>query len=86
MITATITAKGQVTIPSYVRKALNLKSRDQVIFIVEGERAILIPARRRSIMELRGSLPATAPFPGHQEIREEVRRQRGQKLALETCR
>lgn len=86
MITATITAKGQVVIPSYVRKALNLKSHDQVIFIVEGERAILIPARRHSIMELRGSLPATAPFSDHQEIRDEVRRQRGEELVQETGR
>ncbi|MDH7475679.1 MAG: hypothetical protein QHJ74_17000 [Anaerolineae bacterium] len=61
-----------------------ITGKGQVIFIVEGERAILIPSRRHSIMKLRGSLPATAPFSDHQEIRDEVRRQRGEGLAQET--
>lgn len=80
---ATITSKGQVTIPKDVRQALGLEAHDQAIFTVEGDRAVLTPVHRRSLMELRGALPATAPFPGHQEIREEVRRQRGEALSQE---
>lgn len=83
MTTATITSKGQVTIPKDVRRALNLKTHDRVIFVIEGERAILIPARRRSIMQLRGILPATVPFPGQQQIRQVVRHRRGEALSRE---
>ena len=86
MSTATITAKGQITIPKDIRQALNLKSQDRVIFVVEGERAILIPARRRSIMELRGTLPSPIPFPGHQQIRQEIRRKRGEVLDQEATK
>jgi AbrB family looped-hinge helix DNA binding protein len=84
MSTSTVTSKGQVTIPRDVRKALNLKARDKVIFVLERDRAILIPARRKSMMELLGCLPATKPYPGTNEIREEVRRRRGQQM-LEVC-
>ena len=85
MLAATITSKGQITIPRDVRQALNLKAHDRVIFVVEGERAILIPVQRRSIMQLRGVLPATASFLGHQQIRQVVGCQRGEALAQETA-
>jgi antitoxin PrlF len=80
----TVTSKGQITIPKNVRQALGLKAHDQAIFTVEGNRAILTPVRKRPIMELRGTLAATESFPGHQEIREEVHRQRGEALSQET--
>ena len=38
---AKLTSKGQVTIPKAVRDALGLKEGDDVIFRVEGNRAVL---------------------------------------------
>lgn len=78
MHTTTLTQKGQVTIPASVRRALNLKPRDRVLIALDGDRAVLIPLRQRSLSQLRGALPATVPFPGHQQVREEIRRQRGE--------
>ena len=83
MSTATVTSKGQVTIPADVRRALRIESGDQLFFMVEGERAILVPAHRQSIMAFQGILQATAPYPGHQEIRETIRRERGEALGRE---
>lgn len=40
---ATITSKGQVTIPKSVRDALSLRERDKIIFVVEGNVAIMRP-------------------------------------------
>lgn len=40
-LTTTLTQKGQVTIPQSVRKSLGLKPRDEIVFTVEGEQAIL---------------------------------------------
>ena len=37
----TVTQKGQVTIPKEVRKILDIKQGDEVIFNVEQEKAIL---------------------------------------------
>ena len=38
---ARVTSKGQVTVPKAVRDALGLKVGDEVIFRVEGNRAVL---------------------------------------------
>jgi AbrB family looped-hinge helix DNA binding protein len=83
MHTTTVTQKGQVTIPKEVRRALNLKPHDRVLITLEGDRAVIIPIRRRALSQFKGVLPATVPFPGHQQIREEIRRQRGEELLKE---
>ncbi len=43
MQTSTLTAKGQVTIPSSVRKNLGIQQGDKVGFIVEDGRVVLLP-------------------------------------------
>lgn len=84
MYTTTLTRKGQVTVPRAVRRALGLKPGDRILVTLDGDRALLVPIHRRSLSQLRGALPATAPFPGHQSIREEIRRQRGEMLRQES--
>lgn len=79
MTTATVTAKGQITIPKDIRQALDLQQGDMVTFILEGERAILIPARRRSIRELRGVFSSQRPHTSHEEIREATGQALGQE-------
>jgi len=78
---ATVTAKGQVTIPKAIRQALGIQEKDKLLFLMEGDRLILIPLRHRPLSELYGSLPATRPYPGHQAIREEVRSELGERMA-----
>jgi len=77
---ATVTAKGQVTIPKAVREALGVQEGDQLLFVVEGSRAVVTPVARRALGDLYGALPATQPFPGHQTIREQVRRELGDRI------
>ena len=38
---AKVTSKGQVTLPKVVRNALGIKEGDEIIFRVEGSRAVL---------------------------------------------
>lgn len=38
---ARVTSKGQVTVPKAVRDALGIKKGDEVVFRVEGNRAVL---------------------------------------------
>lgn len=55
---ATITAKGQLTLPVEIRKALDVKQGDQLVFEVKKDRKLTVsPRRRRSIFELRDMLP-----------------------------
>ena len=66
----TITQKGQVTIPSPVRKALGLKKGDQVKFTVTKNKTALIkPAKKFSILSLYGSLkPKIKPKLSGQDL------------------
>jgi AbrB family looped-hinge helix DNA binding protein len=58
MTTATLTSKGQITIPKQVRDQLHLSTGDRVRFLADGEgRIVMVPATI-SIAELRGCLPA----------------------------
>ena len=73
MISATITSKGQITIPKSVRDALGLQEGHQVVFIIEGDRAYLHPVRPRGVKALRGIAGGLRPYPGRQAEREAAR-------------
>lgn len=55
---ARLTSKGQITVPKSVRDALQLETGDQVVFRVQGDRAVL--ARTPDFLELAGSIPVPA--------------------------
>jgi AbrB family looped-hinge helix DNA binding protein len=55
---AKITSKGQVTVPKAVRDALGLKEGDEVVFRVEGNRAVL--ARTPDFLDLAGTITVPA--------------------------
>jgi len=70
MITASITSKGQITVPKAVRDALGLEQGQQVIFVIEGDRAYLHPVRSGGVMALRGVAAGLRPFEGRKAERE----------------
>jgi AbrB family looped-hinge helix DNA binding protein len=82
MAMARVTAKGQVTIPVEVRKSLDIKEGDDLLFEVaaEGEARIRI-IKRRSLMDLYGALPATRAYPGKEAVRAAVGRSLGKRHA-----
>jgi antitoxin PrlF len=54
MAVATLTSKGQITIPSQVRRALGLEAGDRVEFIEHGRGQFAIVAVTSSVQELKG--------------------------------
>ncbi len=54
MTTATVTSKGQITIPSSVRQALQVETGDRVEFIEVDPGRFEIVAATRSVKELKG--------------------------------
>lgn len=55
---ARVTSKGQVTVPKAVREALGIKEGDEVVFRVDGNRAVL--ARTPDLLDLAGSIRVPA--------------------------
>ncbi len=54
MTTATVTSKGQITIPVEVRQALQVNSGDRVEFVQIEPGQFLFVAANRSVLELKG--------------------------------
>jgi len=56
MITSLVGRRGQLTIPSPIRRQLGIQEGDRVAFIYQGDQVLLIPLRQ-SLLDLRGSVP-----------------------------
>ena len=56
MFEATITSKGQVTIPADIRKALGLSAGERVVFTRLDDGTTVMRAKTRSVLELKGML------------------------------
>jgi AbrB family looped-hinge helix DNA binding protein len=54
--TGTISARGQVAIPSNIRKALDLKEGDQILFMTDGSNLIIKKPNWEKFLEM------TEPF------------------------
>lgn len=80
MSRATLTSKGQLTVPKDVRDRLGLKSGDRLVFEVEDDSVRLRVERRKSLGELMGSLPATRKYPGKAAEREAARGHRVRRM------
>ena len=57
---AKITAKGQITIPIHLRKKLNLKDGDKVIFIEENGRVVMENSTRVALREVQDAFEGEA--------------------------
>ena len=75
---AKVTSKGQVTVPKAVRDALGIRVGDEVVFRVEGNRAVL--ARTPDFLELAETIrvPAAKRNVAWDEV---IRRTRSDRAA-----
>ena len=58
MSDATLTSKGQITIPANIRKALRLSTGDRVVFTQLDDGTVIMRAKTRSLLDLKGLLQA----------------------------
>ena len=75
-LSARLSSKGQITIPRAVREALAIGAGDEILFRVEGDRAII--ARTPDLLQLAGSVsvPAAKRGTAWDEVLRETRRTR----------
>jgi antitoxin PrlF len=77
-VAAKVTSKGQVTVPKAVRDALGIREGDEVVFRVEGARAVL--ARTPDFLDLAATI--TVPAAKRNVAWDEViRRTRSERSA-----
>ena len=57
---AKITTKGQITIPIYIRKKLNLKDGDKVIFLEENGRVVMENSTKIALLEVQDAFRGEA--------------------------
>ena len=61
MSTATLTSKGQTTIPKDIRDALGLKPSDELRFTLLADGTVIMRAKRRDIADMAGAWKLPTP-------------------------
>jgi antitoxin PrlF len=62
-IEAKITSKGQITLPSKLRKQLRVEPGDRIVFLEEPDGRIVVRARCGTLGGMRGMLKLKAKLP-----------------------
>ena len=57
MDTATLTSKGQITVPKQIRERLNIRPGDRVHFFVEDDGTVTFMPAKSDVRALKGILP-----------------------------
>jgi AbrB family looped-hinge helix DNA binding protein len=89
MPTATLTSKGQTTIPKAIRQRLRLKAGDRIDFVVEADGQVRLVARNLRLADLRGLLPKPKRRLSDRELDAAIRESWGarqRRLERETAR
>ncbi len=86
---AKVTSKGQITIPVEIRKKLNLKNGDKVVFVEDQDKIFILNAAKAAFINLQKSFAGEAKRVGIYseedvvnivaEVREELRDQHQDK-------
>jgi antitoxin PrlF len=76
---ATLTTKGQTTIPKEVREHLGLRPGDRMRFSIGADGRVLLEAATLSVRDLRGILPKPTRPVSLEEMEEAIRRRAAQR-------
>ena len=74
MYTATVTSKGQTTIPKDVRDGLSLQPQDKLQFTLLPDGTVIMRAKKRKLTELMG-------IAGYKGPKISLRKMKGSRLA-----
>jgi len=76
--TATLTSKGQVTLPKQVRETLKVKPGDQIDFVLDAEGEVRVRAGRFDVRDLKGLLQRPGRRPVSLEAMNDAIARRGE--------
>lgn len=69
---ATITSKGQITLPKPIRDRLDLKTGDRIAFSMEDDGRLVVTPVTGSVMDLAGMLPRPSVPLSQEEMDEAI--------------
>ena len=81
-VTATLTSKGQVTIPKAIRELLDLATRDLLVFTVRKPKEVVVTSIKTDLMSLQGVLKAKKYIP-LSVARKKLQTELGRRLSRE---
>ena len=70
MSTASVTSKGQVTIPARIRDLLEIQPGDRLFFESQGQEVRIRVVPKRQVADFLGAFETSEPFPGTEAVRE----------------
>lgn len=77
MSAATVTSKGQITIPKEIRTILNLHSGDKVNFIVDQSGEVRFVPVTEDVKSLKGIVPKPGKKVSVEDMKDTIRRRGG---------
>ena len=83
MDTAYVTSKGQLVVPSRIRRRFGIKPGTRINFVEEGDRIIFQPVTREYIRSFRGMFKLK---PGEKSVVEELLEERRAESDKENAR
>lgn len=76
-LVTTMTQRGQITVPSEVRRLLGLKPRDKVAFTIDGDEVRLVPVSFTAA----SALGSVEPLAGGDDFDEQIRQAKDERAA-----
>lgn len=70
---ATVTSKGQITLPKEIRDGLNIERGDKLLFELHGDEVIMRVLHARSVDDLFEALAGASAYRGEEAEAEAVR-------------
>jgi AbrB family looped-hinge helix DNA binding protein len=77
MTTATMTSKGQITVPKEIREALGVRPGDRLAFRARDDGSVVVEAETVDLMTLRGALKPRRKGVTVEAMNEAIRRTAG---------
>ena len=77
MITATITSKGQITIPKHIRDQLDLHAGDKISFIEDEDGSINLIPIKKPLSALKGLVPKPKEAVSVEDMNNAIKRKAG---------
>ena len=77
MITATITSKGQITIPKNIRDHLDLHAGDKISFIEDEDGSINLVPVKKPLSALKGLVPKPKTAVSVEDMNNAIKRKAG---------